>query len=75
MRGGVADALTVPDADIAAAQAALWDTCRLAAEPGGATALAALVSGAYRPAAGERVGVVVCGANVELGTLANGLDS
>ena len=33
---------------------------------GGATALAALICGAYRPAPGERVGVLMCGANVGL---------
>jgi threonine dehydratase len=35
------------------------------AEPGGAAALAALRSGAYQPAEGERVAVVVCGSNVD----------
>ena len=53
----------VPDDAIAAAQRALWDTVRVVAEPGGAAAFAALLSGAYRPTAGERVGVVLCGAN------------
>jgi len=53
----------VEDSDILAAQRALWNELRIFAEPGGATALAALLSGAYVPAAGERVGVVVCGAN------------
>jgi threonine dehydratase len=53
----------VEDDDIRAAQAALWDVCRIVAEPGGATAFAALLSRAYRPAAGERVGVIVSGAN------------
>src|ERR1035437_2944390 len=48
---------------IMAAQRALWNTLRVVAEPGGAAAFAALLSGAYRPAAGERVGVLVCGAN------------
>lgn len=59
----VAESLLLPDAAIAAAQRALWDRLRLVAEPGGATALAALLSGAYRPAAGEKVGVLICGAN------------
>jgi 2-dehydropantoate 2-reductase len=36
-------------------------------EPGGVTALAALTSGAYVPAAGERVGVLICGANADPG--------
>jgi threonine dehydratase len=53
----------VPDDAIAAAQRALWDTVRVVAEPGGAAAFAALLSGAYRATAGERVGVVLCGAN------------
>ena len=60
----------VSDEAIMAAQRALWSTLRVVAEPGGAAAFAALLSGAYRPAAGERVGVLVCGANttaVELG--------
>ncbi len=71
IRHGVAGTLTVTDRAIADAQRALWSTCRLAAEPGGATALAALLAGAYRPAPAERVGVVVCGGNVELGALAD----
>jgi threonine dehydratase len=48
----------------------LWSEFRIAAEPGGATALAALLAGAYRPAPGERVGVLVCGGNVDLAKLA-----
>ena len=54
----------VPDAAILAAQAALWRERRQLVEPAGATALAALMSGAYRPEPGERVAVLVCGANV-----------
>jgi hypothetical protein len=47
----------------------LWDDMRLVVEPGGATALAALLQGAYVPAAGEQVAVVVCGANADLADL------
>ncbi len=65
---GVASVL-VPDAAIAAAQAWLWQECRLVAEPGGATALAALLSGAWVPPAGARVGVVVCGGNCAPGSV------
>ena len=54
-------AVLVDDAAIAEAQCRLWDRLRLVAEPGGATALAALISGAYTPRAGETVGVLVCG--------------
>jgi threonine dehydratase len=53
----------VTDAAIAAAQEALWDRLRLVVEPGGATALAALLDGRYVPAPGERVGVVLSGGN------------
>lgn len=60
----------VPDAAIVEAQRRLWLGLRIASEPGGAAALAALISGAYRPESGERVGVLACGANVDLGALA-----
>ena len=53
----------VPDEAIAQAQHALWHGATIVAEPGGAAAYAALLSGAYRPAAGERVCVVVSGGN------------
>jgi threonine dehydratase len=53
----------VSDDAIRAAQRALWSTLRLVVEPGGAAAMAALLSGAYVPAPGERVGVVLSGAN------------
>lgn len=53
----------VSDAAIRKAQVALWQDCRMLVEPAGATALAALTSGAYRPAPNERVAVLVCGAN------------
>ncbi|MBQ0752008.1 MAG: threonine/serine dehydratase [Roseovarius sp.] len=60
---GVASVL-VSDAAILEAQALLWRELRLLVEPAGATALAALLSGAYRPAAGERVAVLICGGNI-----------
>jgi len=66
----VDEVLLVPDEAIKAAQTALWQTLRLAVEPGGATALAALTSGLYKPAKGERVGVLLCGGNVDPATLA-----
>ena len=63
--------LLVSDNDISAAQLYLWDTFRVTAEPGGATALAPLLSGQYSPARDERIAVVICGGNVELSTLIN----
>ena len=53
----------VSDEAIANAQAALWRALRIVVEPGGAAAFSAVLSGAYRPAAGERVGVVISGGN------------
>jgi threonine dehydratase len=53
----------VEDDAIRAAQRALWKTLRIVAEPGGATAMAALLSGRYRVKPGQAVGVVLCGAN------------
>jgi len=53
----------VEDHAIHQAQTRLWDSLRVVAEPGGAAAYAALLSGAYRPGKGERVGVLVCGGN------------
>ncbi|HEY2690353.1 MAG TPA: threonine/serine dehydratase [Streptosporangiaceae bacterium] len=67
-RTGVRSVL-VDDADIIAARLTLWDRYRLAVEHGGATAFAALAAGAYRPGEGERVAVVVCGANTDPATL------
>ena len=60
----------VPDAAILGAQQVLWREYRIATEPGGAAALAALAAGAYRPGSGERIGVLLCGANVDLKMLA-----
>jgi threonine dehydratase len=53
----------VGDDAIATAQQALWDVARILAEPGGAAATAALLSGRYRPQPNERVGVMVSGGN------------
>jgi len=53
----------VDDDAIREAQSRLWDVLRIAAEPGGAAALAALLSGRYQAKPGERVGVLVCGGN------------
>lgn len=53
----------VEDEAIQEAQERLWDLLRVVAEPGGAAAYAAILSGAYRPAKNERVGVLVCGGN------------
>jgi threonine dehydratase len=53
----------VADDDIRAAQRKLWDSLRFVAEPGGAAAFSALLSGRYQPSAGERVGVIVSGGN------------
>lgn len=61
----VAEAVLVEDAAIVAAQKLLWDRFRLVAEPGGATALSAVLSGAWVAPPGSRVGVLVCGSNTD----------
>lgn len=61
----VRDAVLVTDDAVRAAQRTLWDELRLVAEPSGATGLAALLSGAYKPASGERVATLICGANTD----------
>jgi threonine dehydratase len=63
-RTGVRSVL-VTDDDLVEARAMLWSRWRIVVEHGAAAALAALTSGAYRPAADERVAVVLCGANTD----------
>jgi threonine dehydratase len=70
----VASRLEVPsvlveDDAIVAARQLLWDQWRIVVEHGAAVGIAALVSGAYRAAAGERVAVVLCGGNTSPGDL------
>jgi threonine dehydratase len=55
----------VEDEAIGAAQAALWRGLRVVAEPAASVTVAALLTGAYRPAPGERVAVVISGANTD----------
>jgi threonine dehydratase len=62
-RAHVANVILVSDPAIRQAQEALWKVLRLVAEPGGAAALAAILSRRYQPKPGERVGVLVCGGN------------
>ncbi|MCP5155155.1 MAG: threonine/serine dehydratase [Ectothiorhodospiraceae bacterium] len=68
-RGLIERTVLVEDEQIRAAQLALWDSLRVVTEPAGAAALAALTSGAYRPEPGERVALVVCGANTDPASL------
>ncbi len=58
--------ILVEDEAIARAQRMLWEVTRIVAEPGGAAAFAALTSGAYQPAADERVAVIICGGNTDV---------
>jgi threonine dehydratase len=59
----VAQSVLVEDEAIADAQRVLWESVRIVAEPGAAAPLAALLSKAYVPRHGERVGILVSGAN------------
>ena len=65
-RAHIDQVVLVSDDDIRSAQRHLWNSLQLVSEPGGAAALAALLSGAYAPNKGERVGVIVCGANTTM---------
>ena len=60
----------VTDEAIARSRTLLWQELRLAVEHGAAAAVAALATGAYAPEPGERVAVVLCGANTDPATLA-----
>lgn len=64
-RQHVSEVVLVDDDDVRFAMRRLWDDLRLVTEPAGATALSALTSNAYLPEDGERVGVLVCGANID----------
>ena len=59
----ISEVVLVSDEDIIEAQRRLWESVRVFAEPGGAAAFAALLSGRYKAKPGERVGVVICGGN------------
>ncbi|MEV4009975.1 serine/threonine dehydratase [Nonomuraea angiospora] len=63
------ESVLVTDEAIVEARRTLWARHRVAAEPAGATAYAALLAGAYTPAPGERVAVVLCGSNTDPSTL------
>ncbi|MBB6406924.1 threonine/serine dehydratase [Arthrobacter sp. AZCC_0090] len=68
VRTGVRTVL-VSDDDIAAARSLLWEQYRIVVEHGAAAAFAALNSGAYVPEVGERVAVILCGANTDPSTV------
>lgn len=72
LSGPRVESVLVSDEAIVAARRTLWERHRVAAEHAGAAAYAALLSGAYRPEPGERVAVVVCGANTDPATLVSG---
>jgi threonine dehydratase len=63
------ESVLVEDRDIIAARRLLWEDYRLVVEHGGAAAFAALLVGAYRPRAGERIAVILCGANTDVADL------
>jgi len=62
-RTHVHSTVLVSDDAIRQAQNVLWQALRVVAEPGGAAALSALLTGAYKPKSGERVAVIICGGN------------
>jgi len=71
----VAEALLLTDDAIRAAQRFLWREFQIAVEPAAALPLAALQTGALKPKAGERVALILCGANLDPSTLAEAASS
>jgi threonine dehydratase len=69
----VSRSLLLTDDAIRGAQRFLWREFKLAVEPAAALPLAALQSGAVQPAAGERVCLIVCGANIDPATLSGAM--
>jgi len=65
IRENVHDILTVSDREIVVAMRFLWERMKLVVEPTGALGLAAAIAGRV-PVAGQRVGVIVSGGNVDL---------
>jgi len=63
VKSHVHSVVLVADEAIVQSQKALWQVLRIVAEPGGAAAFSALLSGGYEPEIGERVGVIISGAN------------
>ncbi|MFB4274696.1 threonine/serine dehydratase [Nonomuraea sp. MTCD27] len=72
LSGPRVESVLVTDEAIVAARRTLWERHRVAAEHAGSAAYAALLSGVYAPAPGERVAVVVCGSNTDPATLVTG---
>jgi threonine dehydratase len=62
-RDYVERSILVTDDETRTAQLGLWEQLRIVAEPGGSAALAAVLSGKYRPQPDERIGILLCGAN------------
>ena len=55
--------IVVSNEAIVCAQKSLWENLRIATEPGGAAAFAAVLDGAYKPGVDERIGILICGGN------------
>lgn len=64
------DSVLMDDEAVVAAQNWLWAEVKIAVEPAAATTVAALLSGAYRPEAGEHVVATISGGNVDPGSVA-----
>ncbi|MEM9948803.1 MAG: pyridoxal-phosphate dependent enzyme, partial [Cyanobacteria bacterium P01_D01_bin.36] len=62
----VSQTVLVDEESIIKAQQLLWDELRIAAEPAGVVPIAALISGRYSPSPDEKVGIIICGGNVDL---------
>ena len=66
----VDDLVTIPDEAMQRAMGLLFAEMKLAVEPAGASATAALCGPLRERLAGKRVGVIVCGTNIDIATFA-----
>jgi threonine dehydratase len=64
-RANIDDIVRVEDAELVAAMRFLLEHARLAVEPAGAAATAALLGPLRERLAGRRVGLIVCGSNID----------
>lgn len=74
LRAAGATSVVVPDDAVAAARERLWQWLRVVVEPAAAVPIAALLTGAWSPPVGGRIGVVLCGANTDIVLRPNSTD-
>jgi threonine dehydratase len=67
-RRNIDDVVVVTDDELRASMRLMLQECKLAVEPAGASAMAALLGPLRERLQGRRVGLIVCGSNIDVGT-------